>query len=187
MSNTWHKTRWFHVGCQETEQNAPVDAASVTRSGDDSRPCRMSGLGEPEEPFHPISAHGTNILICALAEPYPHVLPSHSVSPTKGSPVTRVTHAVITPGSSAVSLTLKTAVIQLTTVLPNPMMPTPEPHCCKWGPGVSRQWGVRDLPGVPHCLYSFFLLEALGLVLRDWVFDMEVFPFDLKTQYWLEF
>lgn len=63
------------------------------------------------------------------------------------------------PRLSVVSLTLKTAVAQPTTVPLNPVMPTPEPHCCKWGPGVSRQWGVRDLPGVPLCLDSFFCLR----------------------------
>lgn len=53
-------------------------------------------------------------------------------------------------------------------------------------------WGVKAMRGegpapCTTLLGLFLLLETLGLVSRDWVFYMEVFSFDLKTQYWLEF
>lgn len=178
MSNTWHKTRWFHVGCQETKQSSPMDAASMTIS---ARWLTAVQDIRARRAWRAISSYlctwskHSDLCFGWALPPCPALAFSCTVSPTKDSPVIRVPHAVLAPGSSTVSSTLKAAVAQPSTVPLNPVMATPEPHCCKWGPGMSRQWGVRDLPGVPLCLYSLFLLEPLGLVLRDWVFHVGVF------------
>lgn len=186
MSNTWHKTRWFHVGCRETEQSSPVDAVSMTTSArwlTAVQDVRARGA------WRALSSYlCTRSRFVLWLSPTPMSWPrvhlhcqSHQRLPSDQS-TSRCAHLRL----SAVSPTLKAAVAQPTTVPLNPVMPTPEPHCYQWGPEVSRQWRVRDLPGVPLCLYSFFLLEALGLVLRL-SFWYGGFFFDLKTQCWLEF
>lgn len=169
MSNTWHKTRWFHVGCREIEQSAAVAAASLTTSArwlTAVRDVRARGAWRAISSYLCTRSKRSDWCFGWVLPPRPALAFSCTFSSTKGSPVIRVPHAGLTPGSSAVFPTLKAAVAQPTTVPLNPVMPIPEPHCYKWGPGVSRQWRVRDLPGVPLCLYPFFLLEDLGLVLR---------------------
>lgn len=165
MSNTWHKARWFHVGCRETEQSAAFVTTSA-RWLTAVQDVRARGAWGAISSYLCTRNKHSDWCFGWVLPPRPALAFSCTFSPTEGFPVIRVLHAVLTPGSSALFPTLKTAVAQLTTVPLNPVMPIPEPHCYKWGPGVSRQWRVRDLPGVPLCLYPFFLLEDLGLVLR---------------------